>query len=106
MGFSVPVGTLDPLDDFGLKLVDVPFDWLATDPGRMAAWFNHYDSGPFSLHAPDVRQLLWADNVGKFPDDPACDPRVVAAQPILKVDPYSYPRPPKPHRNPVRHQKK
>lgn len=35
-GFSVPLNMRDPLDDFDRKLVDVPFDWLATDPGRMA----------------------------------------------------------------------
>ena len=106
MGLSVPVNAIDPLDDFGLKLVDVPFDWLWTDPGRMAMWFVHYDSGPFSTQAPDVRQILWADNAGRFPDDPQCDPKVVAAQPVLSIDPISYPKRDKPHVNPARHRKK
>lgn len=106
MGFSVPVNAIDPLDDLGLKLVDVPFDWLATDPGRMARWFGHYDAGPFSAHAPEVRQLLWADDAGRFPDDPQCDPKVVAAQPVLSVDPISYPKQYKPYVNPARHRKK
>ena len=106
MGFSVPVNAIDPLDKIGLKLVDVPFDWLATDPGRMAMWFVHYDSGPFSSQAPDVRQILWADKSGRFPDDPQCDPKVVAAQPVLSVDPIGYPKPYKPYVNPARHRKK
>ena len=106
MGFAVPVNAIDPLDDLGLKLVDVPFDWLAMDPGRMALWFIHYNSGPFSTEAPSVRQILWADSVGRFPDDPRCDPKVVAAQPVLSVDPISYPKPYKPYVNPARHRKK
>jgi hypothetical protein len=104
-GFSVPVNMRDPLDDFDLKLVDVPFDWLATDPSRMAMWFNHYDSGPFGSIAPDVRQLVWADDKGVFPDDPVCDPEVVARQPLLAVDPFTYPQPARPRRNAARHQK-
>ena len=106
MGFAVPSNAIDPLDDLGLKLVDVPYDWLATDPRRMGLWFVHYNSGPFSTEAPPVRQILWADDSGRFPDDPQCDPKVVAAQPDLSIDPVSYPKPYKANVNPARHRKK
>jgi len=78
------------LDDVGIKLVDVPLEWLWTDLSRMAMWFDHYASHP-TMRLPDVRQLVWADTAGKFPDDPSCDAKTRAAQPILSLDPARYP---------------
>ena len=88
------------------KLLDVPVDWLATDPSRMAMWFDHYRSGPLSEVAPDVRQLVWSDDAGQFPDDESFDPGLQHLRPLLDVDWLSYPAPRTPARNPARHRKK
>jgi hypothetical protein len=44
------------------------------------------------LTEPAVRQLVWADADGRFPDDPSCNPKIAAMQPVLKVDPHRYPK--------------
>jgi hypothetical protein len=77
------------LDGVGVKVVDVPPQWLMLDRDRMGMWFNHYGGPP----DPAVRQLVWPDQDGLFPDDPSCDPRVRRAQPILRDDPRSFPKP-------------
>lgn len=62
------------------RLVDVDEDaWLA---GPFALW------PPVMLPEPDdalppVVQVLWCDEDGRFPDDAACAPFVVAHQPLL-----------------------
>src|SRR2546423_705077 len=60
-GRPMAVGVQQKLGGLPSKLLDVPFDWLSTDPSRMAMWFDYYHSGPFSRHAPDVLQLVWSD---------------------------------------------
>lgn len=76
-----------------LRLEAIPADWLAHDPERMSMWIQHYLPGRRTLHAPPIAQLLWGDDLGRFPGQPGCDPHVEAAQPRLSVDPFSYPTP-------------
>lgn len=80
------------LDSVRIKLVEVPGDWLATDPSRMALWVQHYGPGRKALTLPYVTQLVWADAAGRFPDDPACDPAIRELQPVLADNPVDYPR--------------
>ena len=80
------------LDHVGVKLVEVPVDWLITDPSRMGMWFQHYAPGRTTLPAPEIAQLLWADADGFFPDDAACNPDIKELQPVLVADPIAFPR--------------
>ena len=79
------------LDHVGVKLVELPPEWLAADPSRMALWLQHYGPGRNTLVFPRVAQLLWADADGHFPDDPACDSAVRELQPVLATDPVAFP---------------
>jgi hypothetical protein len=92
-GRPVPLDRPKTVDGVGIKLIEVPGRWLATDLNRMAMWFNHYRPGHASVRHPDVCQLLWADAQGRFPDDPLCDPKIVAMQPVLASDPLRFPKP-------------
>ncbi len=74
------------------RLDPVGSAWLFMDLQRMAAWFWAFQ--PFHERAartPDIWQVVWSDAEGHFPDDPRCHPGTVAAQPLLAVDPFSYP---------------
>ena len=91
-GRPVPVDMPMEVNNVAIKLVDVPNQWLIADRSRMAMWFNHYGPGRERLTEPAVRQLVWADADGRFPDDPSCNPKIAAMQPVLKVDPHRYPK--------------
>jgi hypothetical protein len=69
----------------------------------MAAWLRHYGTERDS--APDVQQLLWPDQNGRFPDDPLFDRELRRQQPLLSADPYRYPKPYVP-RSQGRHRKR
>jgi Domain of unknown function (DUF4262) len=79
------------LRDVGVKLVEVPDEWLLTDPDRMAVWFGHQALRARSIGLPRVHQVVWADADGRFPDDASCRPATSAHQPILRDDPFSLP---------------
>jgi Domain of unknown function (DUF4262) len=79
------------LKGVGVKVVDVPDEWLLTDPDRMAVWFGHQALRSHSIGLPLLRQVVWADAEGRFPDDPTCRPATAERQPILRDDPFSLP---------------
>lgn len=70
-----------------LKAVRVPPSWVTENPARLTLWFAHYAPGRQRLPAPPLVQLLWGDDEGRFPDDPACDAQVRIGQPVLSADP-------------------
>lgn len=74
-----------------VKLVDVPDDWVLTDPDRTARWF-HFRLGAEHWPAlPELRQIVWAGADGRFPDDPRGLPECAPVQPLLRDDPFSLP---------------
>lgn len=73
------------------RLLDVPDEWLLTDPSRMAAWFGYQSRERLTLGLPRVRQVVWADAQGRFPDDVGVRPQASLRQPILRDDPVSQP---------------
>jgi hypothetical protein len=77
------------LDGHPAMVLDVPDEWVLADRARMAAWFAHY--GATSSALPEVRQIVWADAGGRFPDDPLCADWVVREQPILRDAPLHHP---------------
>jgi Domain of unknown function (DUF4262) len=90
-GDALELGAVRWFESVPLRLDQVAHEWLAHDPDRMSFWIQHYLPGRRTLHAPPVAQVVWGDAEGRFPDDPRCDPFVAAAQPLLAIDPYSYP---------------
>jgi hypothetical protein len=106
-GRPAPVGEPFTLEGVRVKLIEVPSEWLLTDPSRMAMWFAHYDPTGRSERLPAVRQLVWADADGRFPDDADCDAHVVRQQPLLDVPPFRYPEPPpRQQRRAARHRRR
>ena len=91
IGKPLDYGVNYELDHVGVKLVEVPGDWLAADSSRMTLWLQHYGPGRTTLAFPQVAQLLWADADGRFPDDPECDPAISTLQPLLASDPIAFP---------------
>lgn len=79
------------LDDFPLRLDPVPAEWLHTDTSRMAVWFNRFGGRPSAPDVPELLQIVWPDDWGRFPDDPLCDWAVRDTQPLLGDDPTSFP---------------
>lgn len=79
------------LDHVGVKMVAVPPNWLAADPGRIGMWLQHYDPDQRGIAMPQFAQLVWADANGLFPDDPLCDPRIVEMQPLIASNPIDFP---------------
>lgn len=77
--------------DLRLRLSWVPPQWVAADPSRIAAWFEAENR--FS-EPPVFEQVVVADPDGRFPDDPDHSSSFHATQPLLCVDPFSYPRRP------------
>ena len=92
-GRGMEVGEVRWLGSAPLRLDDIDDAWLATDRDRMAQWFDHYGPGRSAVQLPPVRQIVWGDAEGHFPDDPSCDPTVVARQPVLADDPLTFPTP-------------
>jgi Domain of unknown function (DUF4262) len=74
------------------RLDEVPVEWLLHDQSRMAMWVGYYGPGRARLDPPSIRQIVWSDSHGRFPDDPQCDPEVVAQQALLAVEFLRYPR--------------
>jgi hypothetical protein len=73
------------------RLVDVPDRWVLDDRSRMAAWFER-QRWPWSpTLLPEVRQVVWPDEAGRYPDDDDAPPATRRAQPILRDRPSSYP---------------
>jgi hypothetical protein len=82
------------VDGLPVRLRPVPDEWLQYDPSRMAAWFAwNRDRRHRFGELPVVQQILWADDHGAFPEDPSCEWHVVEQQPLLDVDPFSFPEP-------------
>jgi hypothetical protein len=90
-GGPIVDGEVTWFDGVPLRLDQVGDDWLDTDPGRMGQWIDHYAIGRSELTLPAVRQIVWGDDAGRFPDDRGCDPLVRRFQPLLADDPYSFP---------------
>jgi hypothetical protein len=76
-----------------LCLHDVPDPWVQYDPSRMASWFA-WNRGRYGV-VPVVQQVVWSDDNDEvaFPFEEECDPAVVADQPVLSLDPFSFPEP-------------
>lgn len=93
-GERLPVDEPIDVDGVPVRLRDVPDEWLQYDPSRMAWWFawNRSRDDRFG-ELPVVQQIVWPDDDGRFPDDPACEWHVVEQQPVLAVDPFSFPEP-------------
>lgn len=87
-----------------VRVDPLPATWVRRDRGRIGQWFEYYGYGPGAARIPAMAQLVWADHDDRFPDDPECDSFVVEAQPLLAVDPVSYPVPedPRQHRSRTR----
>jgi len=92
-GRGMEVGEVRWMGSAPLRLDDVDDEWLATDTNRMAHWLNHYCVGRTEIQMPPVRQIVWGDSDGYFPDDSRCDPTIAAWQPVLADDPVSFPTP-------------
>jgi hypothetical protein len=83
----------DQLGGIPVMYRDVPIQWLAHDPSRLAVWWDHASNeGRRDVVPPDLVQVVWGDAAGRFPGDPDCDPFLVEDQPVLADDPFSYPR--------------
>lgn len=95
----LPIGEPAVFAGIPLKAVRVPPSWVAADPSRLALWFAHYAPGRRRLPAPPVVQLLWGDDAGRFPDDPACDVHVRSGQAVLAADPGRFRRSVRGHRH-------
>ena len=91
VGNPLQSGVEYELDHVGVKLIEVPSEWLAADLSRMTLWLQHYGPGRDTLTMPQVGQLLWADADGRFPDDSACDPSIRELQPILADNLLTFP---------------
>jgi hypothetical protein len=106
-GRPAPVGEPFTLERVGVKVIEVPAEWLLTDPSRMAMWFAHYDPSSRSARLPAVCQVVWAGANGRFPDDPGCDELIARQQPLLDSPPFRYPEPPPRHqRRAARHRRR
>ena len=69
-----------------VSLVPVPDEWVGHDPGLVGAWFD-----VFAPRFPSFVQIFWADEAGRMPWEPACNPAVAVMQPLLFEDPLSVP---------------
>jgi len=80
---GVDPGTVVELGDFPIRFDAVPVEWaIDTVADPLGCWWAHYSVGRSAVPAPSIVQCVWADGDGRFPDDPECDPAVVAAQPV------------------------
>ena len=79
------------LEGVGVKVVDVPDEWLLTDPDRMGLWFGVRSRRDGPIRLPALRQVMWADAQGRFPDDPSGRSSNAHHQPVLRDDPFSQP---------------
>ena len=91
-GRPVPLDQPVSLEGAGLRVLDVPDDWVLADLNRMAGWFAHYGSSTTFTSLPEIRQVVWSDPSGWFPDDPQCADWVRQEQPILREAPLHYPK--------------
>ena len=91
-GRPVPLDQPFLLDGVGVKVLDVPDEWVLGDRSRMAAWFAHFGAADSSRPLPEIRQVVWPDAAGRFPDDPRCAEWVVREQPLLRDAPLHYPK--------------
>lgn len=92
-------GLLEPLppdrivEVLGLpfRLDVVPPQWVRHDPSRIASWFASHGRTGTALDAPDILQIVWPDEFGRFPDEPMCGELERQRQVLLALDPVSYP---------------
>ena len=84
----------EPLHDLHQPYILQPLNeqWFTHDPSRMALWVEHYGTGGHG-HVPQLVQVIWADNDGRFPGDPLCARACAQSQILLADDPISFPRP-------------
>jgi hypothetical protein len=52
------------------RLDPVPSEWFLTDPRRMRNWLHRFAAPGRRPLAPEVLQIVWSDDDGRFPDDP------------------------------------
>lgn len=92
-GHTVAVDQPLLLEGVTVKVLPVPDEWVLCDTSRMAAWFEHFDTGTAAIQPlPVIHQVVWADAAGRFPDDPRCAQWVVREQPILRAAPLHHPQ--------------
>lgn len=82
-GHAARVGETAIFGGRRVRFDDVPDEWaLDEEVDPMVRWFAHYGPGRDELVWPGVLHLVWADDRGRFPDEPRCSADVVAAQPM------------------------
>jgi len=90
-GVALPLGRECRIDLGGdgplVSLVPVPDRWFEHDPDRIGSWHCL-----FRTRTPSFVQICWGDEDDRMPWEPACNPAVVAVQPVLADDPISFPR--------------
>ena len=74
-----------------VRLDPVPDEWVVHDPCRIAAWFDRFARSGTPIEPPELLQIVWPDDAGRFPDDPACDALIRGRQALLGHDPLTYP---------------
>lgn len=94
-GRSLPFGRDDRTAALAtITTVPVPDQcWLESN--LMAYWHNYYRSVGWPwIDCVDnpVVQLVFADQMGRFPWDEGCDPDLVGRQPIIEDDDSAWPR--------------
>ena len=89
-GENVGAGSIIDIGSHTLRLEAVPAEWLLHDASRMALWLRHYAHDRTLPALPQLLQVLWSDDNGRFPDQSGYDHTYL--QPILAVDPTVYPR--------------
>ena len=73
------------------RLDVVPPEWVLTDPYRIASWFPRDPRREPRIDPPDILQIVWPDQAGRFPDDPRCAELERQRQVLLAADPLTYP---------------
>lgn len=95
----------------GIRFDRVPRSWVLGTENPMGAWFRYY-CGERRREPPNVLQAVWPDRWGRQPDEPGCDPKVVAVQPTgfrllgnWQRPPRRGPARPLAHQTPARHRR-
>ena len=92
-------GLLDSLppdrivDVLGLpfRLDIVPPEWVLHDPSRIASWFASHGRPDAAVEPPELLQIVWPDEFGRFHDHQLCGELERQRQVLLAADPVSYP---------------
>jgi hypothetical protein len=81
------------LEAYRFRLDIVPSEWFLADPGRMGNWLRRFAANGRRPFPPEILQIVWSDDEGRFPDQPDWAKADGWQQALLAVDPLSYPVP-------------